>query len=68
VSLIDDESVLWNLRISEVISSKKEDDLGLSAHIRSCFGDNSEFEGIHSSNIVMKNVESIPVLLWIDEV
>jgi len=66
VTLVNDEGVLGDLFVSEVVSTEKEDDLGRDFGLG--LGGDSEFEGIEFANIVVQDVESVPVFFLIDKV
>jgi len=66
VTLVNDEGIFRDLLVSEVVSSKKPDNLGRSTSLS--LGSDSKLKSIDPSNITVEHVESVPVLLFIDKV
>jgi len=68
MSLIDDESIFWNLLISEVISTKKIDNLSGTTSLLWSLGGDTKLKSVDSSNIGVEHIESIPLVLFINKV
>jgi len=66
MSLIDDKCVLWNFFVSKVISSEKINNLRWSISLN--LGGDTKFQSINPANIVVENVESVPVFFLINQV
>lgn len=66
MTLVDNERVFGDLFMSEIVCSKKPNNFSLSSAFR--LGCNSKFKGINSSDIIVENIKSVPMLLSIDQV
>lgn len=67
VTLINNEGILRNLLVSEVVSTKKVDNLGLLA-TQVGSGDNTEIESTDSAGFVVQNVDAVPLLLLVNDI
>lgn len=65
VSLVDDKGILWDFFLSEVVSSQKINNLGWWK-ISWVLGSDSKLKSIDSSNIIVEDIETVPLILTID--
>lgn len=67
MSLVNDKGILWNFLVSEVVCTQKVYDLGFR-DVANLFAGDTKLQSIDSANIAVKNIETIPLFLLIDQV
>lgn len=67
VALIDHESVFRDLLVTEVVSAEQVDDLGGRKTLGNLRGD-TKLKSANTAEIIMKDVETVPLLFLVDQV